>query len=150
GAIMFRRIRRPLSIVMLAVAALTMATCISARERDFVRYDAVKDEFQMLMILQDIRAKSPDDLEYLEAIYKNRDHLIAPAIPGGANLLSAFNFSFIRVSDKSFMDINIFASRPSGLDATTTGVSLESIKVNPGTFFLQDNQLGYYQSIVVP
>ncbi len=142
--------RRIVWTFTLILMTLSLATCITAEEHDYLTYDAAKDEFQMLMVLQDIRAKDAEDLAYLQAIYNNRDHLIAPALPGGANVIGMIPFSFLRLGDTQFAPLNIYGSRPSAVEPVDTTIPLASIKITPGTFFLQDKKLGYYQAITVP
>jgi len=144
------RLRRMAAIFALVLVALTLATCISAEQHDYVTYDANKDEFQMLMVMTDIRGKDADDLDYMLAVYKNRDHLIAPALPGGANALALVPYTFLRTGEKQMVALNIYASRPSELEKTDVPFSLSNIQVHPGTFFVQDKKLGFYQSITVP
>lgn len=142
--------RRVVLVVALTVAALSLATCISAEEHDYVTYDAGKDQFQMLMVLTDIRGKDADDLGYMQAIYNNRDHLIAPVLPGGGNILALVSTSLLRLSDKQVSPLNIFSSRPSEVEALDTAVPLASIEIHPGTFFVENKKLGFYQSVTVP
>jgi hypothetical protein len=143
----FRRAALALTVLFLA---LTLTTCISGEERDYVTYDAATDEFQMLMVLQDLRVKDADDMGYLAALYANRDHLIAPSIPGGANIFSLFSFSFIRLSDKQVAALNIWSSRPSEIEAIDTTIPLNTIRIRPGAFFRHNGSLGYYHAITVP
>jgi hypothetical protein len=147
---MFRRTLKIVTAVALAAISLALPTCISAEERDFVRYDAAKDEFHMLMLLQDIRVKDANDLDFLASVYENRDHLVAPAVPGAAETFPIAAFSLVRFSDSKVGAFNLFWSRPDSLQPVEVPVSLDSIKIHPGTFFLQDKKVGYYQAITVP
>ena len=61
------RAGRVLAMAAIATAVALVASCISAQERDYVKYDAGKDEFHMLMVLTDIKATDQDDLDYLAA-----------------------------------------------------------------------------------
>jgi hypothetical protein len=138
------------ALVLIALAATALTSCISAQQRDYVKYDPAKDQFDFLMVLSDIRASESDDLGYLEALYRNRDHWIAPAIPGGANVWPLFAFSLIRTDNTHIAPLNIFASRPNSLDTLATQVPLADIKITPGTFFVEGGKLGYYQAASVP
>lgn len=145
------RAARALVVVAMAAAVATALTsCISAQERDYVKYNAGRDEFSMLMVLSDIQGNDQDDLSYLEALYRNRDHWLAPAVPGGANLMPVLAGSILRTGDKTYTPLNIFASRPTSLESATTAVDLSSVKVLPGAFFTEGGKLGYYQAVTVP
>jgi hypothetical protein len=141
---------RTAGVVMIAVIASMLAKCISATEKDIVIYDAAKDEFRMLMVLEDIKVSDANDLAFLEGIYKNRDHLIAPVIPGGAAMFPLFAVSVIRLGDNEAAPINVFGSPPDSLENTKTTASLNTVKITPGTFFLENGKLGYYQAVTVP
>ncbi|HVX83570.1 MAG TPA: hypothetical protein VH253_02015 [Phycisphaerae bacterium] len=147
-------------VVVMAGMAAGLSSCISAVERDYVTYDAGKDEFRMLMVLRGIQAKDSEDVAYLKALYANRDHWITPAVPGGyvAGLLAD---SLIRMGDHDFSVLNMYASRPTNVDKTTTGVDLSQVEVVPGEFFVEAGgqggagadgkpALGYYQALRVP
>ncbi|HVS72729.1 MAG TPA: hypothetical protein VHQ47_15845 [Phycisphaerae bacterium] len=151
---------RAAMVVVMAALAAGLSSCITAVERDYVTYDAGKDEFRMLMVLRGIQAKDSEDVAYLKALYANRDHWIAPVVPGGyvTGLLAD---SLIRMGDHDFSVLNMYASRPTNVDRTKTGVDLSQVEVVPGEFFVEAGgqggagadrkpALGYYQALRVP
>jgi hypothetical protein len=145
-----RAVRALVVAAMAAVVVQGLTSCISAQERDYVKYDAGRDEFSMLMVLTDIQVTEQDDLGYLEALYRNRDHWLAPVIPGAANVMPLLGWSLLRTGDKAYSPLNIFASRPTTFETAATEVDLSAVKVVPGAFFVEGGKLGYYQGVTVP
>jgi hypothetical protein len=145
-----RAVRALVVAAMAAVVVQGLTSCISAQERDYVKYDAGRDEFSMLMVLSDIQVTEQDDLGYLEALYRNRDHWLAPVIPGAANVMPLLGWSLLRTGDKAYSPLNIFASRPTTFETAATEVDLSAVKVVPGAFFVEGGKLGYYQGVTVP
>ena len=130
---------------LFTVGMLWLSGCLEATESIVGRYDADKDQFVFLNLYQRIGAEKPEDLEYLQALYQNRDHLLTPPLP---DILG--KTSLVRLSDKSFAAINL-GSRSDALEPKDSPLSLNQIKVLPGQFYLRGpDALCYYDQVVIP
>jgi len=142
-----RRLSSSVMLLLVLALALLQRGCLQAEESDLVRYDPQHDEFHLLMIQRGIQGDNTDDLHYLEAFYKNRDHLIMPIMLSGGWRL---DLRLLRLSDRTFA-ITGFTNAPSTLDPINSPVSLNQITITPGTFFVEGKEsLGYYHAITIP
>jgi hypothetical protein len=141
-----RRFRRPALVVcVLLAAALWLCGCLQTQEAIIGRYDADKDQFVFLNIYQRIAGEKPEDYDYLQVLWNNRDHLITPPMP---NMLG--KTSYLRLSPKTYYQINL-GDKPGSLETLESPVPLDQVKVLPGKFFLRgEDALCYYDQIVVP
>src|SRR5690348_15520311 len=97
------RLRRSLLVVsLLLAAALWVGGCLQCQEAIIGRYDADKDQFVFLNIYQRIAGEKPEDYDYLQVLWNNRDHLITPPMP---NMLG--KTSYLRLSPKTYYQINL-------------------------------------------
>ncbi|HET6248017.1 MAG TPA: hypothetical protein VFE47_10000 [Tepidisphaeraceae bacterium] len=137
---------RRFSLILLAAGlAFCLSGCLSARYFTMVRYDDAKDEFTILNVYQGIDAPSAGDGEYLFQLWRNRDHLIR--VP---NIDILAMPAFLRLSATEYAPINLGQAPPT-LDKTKTPVSLDQIRVLPGTFFLRGTDtLCYYDQVILP
>ncbi|MDB5333482.1 MAG: hypothetical protein JWP03_4633 [Phycisphaerales bacterium] len=130
--------------VGLALVALGVGGCLDAREGILGRYDADKDQFVFLNIYQRIGGQNPQDYDYLEKLWNNRDHLITPPMPGFVSKVC-----FLRVSDTEFAAIDLRQGKPHAVSPTS--LPLNQVTVKPGRFFVRGGDaLCYYDQIVVP
>ena len=81
-------------LALLILVAVLLPGCLEAEKAILVRYDKPSDTFHMLVMFQHIRGGEMNekydpkaDLDHLENLYKNRDHLIF--MPHGAPWLGA-------------------------------------------------------------
>ena len=137
---------RLVAIAVLLVAIFVLPGCLSATERDVILYDPATDEFQTLMVLSDIHAKDSDDLDFLAKIVANRDHWIGPTLLSNGLATG----EFLRLSNSTFAPLDFFNSPASTLTIQKTAVPLGSIKITPGTLFIENQTLCYYQAIRIP
>jgi hypothetical protein len=142
----FGRLSRPAVVVcLLLAAALWIGGCLQTQEAIIGRYDADKDQFVFLNIYQRIAGEKPEDYDYLQVLWNNRDHLITPPMP---NMLG--KTSYLRLSPKTYYQINL-GDKPGSLETLESPVPLDQVKVLPGKFFLRgEDALCYYDQIVVP
>src|SRR5689334_15110495 len=87
---------------LLLAAALWIGGCLQTQEAIIGRYDADKDQFVFLNIYQRIAGEKPEDYDYLQVLWNNRDHLITPPMP---NMLG--KTSYLRLSGKTYYQINL-------------------------------------------
>src|SRR3954463_6712581 len=103
------------AVALIAITAsfLWLGGCLESREAILGRYDAAHDSFVFLNLYQRIGAEKPEDLNYLQKLYENRDHLITPPIP---NILG--KTSFVRISASEFATINLGTSGTPDVEKT--------------------------------
>lgn len=130
----------------LAVVAAMVPGCLEARETDKMVYDAARDEFRLVMVLEDISGGG-SDMQYLGAIQRNKDHLIAPCVPG-----DAFGYApwFVRLEDHKAGKVTFSQPRAGDMLPIEVKASLGAIDVRPGAFFVAGNRLCYYHAMNVP
>jgi hypothetical protein len=135
-----------LPLLLLSTLSLFLPGCLKARETDRVLYDPARDEFRLVMVLERIDA-SISDLEYLGAITQNKDHLIAPVMPG-----NAFGYApwFLRLADHKTAKVSFIEPRKGDMNPIDAAADLSAISIRPGAFFVQDNTLCYYHAITMP
>lgn len=137
---------RRLSIGLLAAGVVFwFSGCLSAKYFAMVRYDEAKDEFTFLNVYQRISTATPGDSQYLYQLWRNRDHLIR--LPN----VDIFTMpAFLRMSQAKYVPINL-GEAPPKLEAVETAISLDQIRILPGTFFLRGaDTLCYYDQVVLP
>jgi hypothetical protein len=132
---------------ILLLLALALGGCLKAREVDRILYAPEKDEFHFAMVLENIDSDGTTDMEYLDALRKNKDHLIAPVIPG-----NAFGFGpwFLRLSEHKAAKVTFMQPRDGDMNPIDVKTSLNDIAIHPGAFFVQNNRLCYYHAMTIP
>src|SRR3954464_5376168 len=125
------RARRAAATVVLAAAGLALASCLSAQEHTFVKYDAARDEFQLLTLLENIRAENRGDLEFLAAIYRNRDNYIASLLPQSM-LTRMMPRGLLRMGPRELVALNFNGARPLSLSKIQTTIPLDTVEITPG------------------
>ncbi len=140
-----RRVRPLWGVLLLALA---IAGCIKGDVFDYVAYDAASDSFKFLQLDLNIAADNAGDLDYLAARYKQRDQIITyPA------LFRFFGLSaLLRIDATHFQQIELTQAPAKEPPQVTTTVRLDTIKVEPGGFFLgpgTDHNLACYHQVVV-
>jgi hypothetical protein len=130
----------------LLLLAAMLPGCLEARETDRMAYDSSRDEFHLVMVLENITGGGPD-MQYLNALRRNKDYLIAPCLPGNALGWAPW---FLRLDDHKAAKVTFLQPQPGDMQPIEAQASLSSIDIKPGTFFVQDNQLCYYHAITVP
>ncbi len=135
-----------LKLLILSTLALALPACLKARETDRISYDAAKDEFHLVMVLENIDGGS-SDLEYLGRILANKDHLIAPVMPGDA---LGFAPWFLRLDDHKTAKVSFAQPSRGDMQPIDATASLNTISIRPGTLFVQNQRLGYYHAITIP
>src|SRR5438477_4617596 len=130
---------------VLVFTGLWLGGCLECHESILGRYDADKDQFVFLNIYQRIGGEKPADFDYLEKLWKNRDHLITPPIP----IILGNKTSYLRMSNTQFVTVNLGDVKE--LQVQESPVPLNEVQVQPGRFFLRgEDALCYYDQIVVP
>ncbi|MDB5357268.1 MAG: hypothetical protein JWN24_3721 [Phycisphaerales bacterium] len=128
----------------LILIAVSISGCLDARESILGRYDADKDQFVFLNIYQRMGGQNAQDFDYLEKLWKNRDHLITPPIPSFLGKIS-----YLRISDTEFAKLNL--QNAAHGEISPSPLPLDKVTVKPGQFFLRGSDaLCYYDQIVVP
>jgi hypothetical protein len=138
--------RRAVFISFLAVSAAGIPGCLKAREVDRGLYDAQRDEFRLVMVLENITGNA-SDMPYLDALRKNKDHLIAPCVPG-----SLFGYApwYLRLADHKMAKVTFVEPRPGDMQPLDITTSLDAVAIQPGTFYIQDHTLCYYHAMTIP
>lgn len=139
--------RTAIPLLLLIALAASLGGCLKAREVDRILYAPEKDEFHFAMVLENIDSDGNTDMEYLDALRKNKDHLIAPVIPG-----NAFGFGpwFLRLSEHKAAKVTFMQPRDGDMNPIDVKTSLNDITIHPGAFFVQDNRLCYYHAMTIP
>jgi len=136
----------PKSLALLLLAAL-LGGCLEARESDRLTYDATRDEFRFVMVLENISGDT-SDLQYLNAILRNKDHLLAPVV--ATNPFGMMPW-FVRLDDHMAGKLTFQQPKPGDMQPITVKeTSLASIEIKPGALFVQNNMLCYYHAMNVP
>src|SRR5665213_1228361 len=131
--------------ILAASLAVWLSGCLSASYFAMVRYDQAQDEFAVMNVYQRIASPTPGDSQYLYQLWLNRDHLIR--LP---NIDIFSKPAYLRISGSRYADINL-GEAPTSLEPKETVISLEKIRVLPGTFFLRGEEtLCYYDQVVIP
>src|SRR3954467_7771310 len=118
-------VRRALGMAVVGAMALMVSGCLTAQERTTVTYDAARDEFQLLTLLENIRAENRGDLEFLAAIYRNRDNYIASLLPK-SSLTRMMPRSLLRISPTEMVALNFNGPRPLSLSKISTTIPLDT------------------------
>jgi hypothetical protein len=132
--------------VLLLTSALLLPGCLKARETDRILYDPTPDQFRLVMVLENITGTN-SDLQYLAAITQNKDHLLAPLMPGN---FMGYAPWYIRLADHKAAKVTFSQPRPGDLQPIEATTPLSAIDIRPGTFFIQNNGLCYYHALAVP
>jgi hypothetical protein len=133
-------------ITALTLCALALSGCLKAKETDRATYDAQRDEFRLVMVLENIDGGT-GDMDYLGNILVNKDHLIAPLMPG-----DAFGYApwFLRLEDHKTAKVSFVEPQKGDMQPIDAIAPLDTIAIHPGALFVQNNRLCYYHAVNVP
>jgi hypothetical protein len=124
--------------------------CVKAQRSMVLRYDTAKDELHCLHFYANIAGESPDDLAYLQDLWRNRAHVI-PQLPFPMGEFQIFGENaLLRSGARELLVIPLEARRlrPTGIP---TSFDLTAIDIRPGHFFLNDERnLCAYHYVVLP
>jgi hypothetical protein len=139
-------LRRATGLSILTALAALLSGCLKAREVDRGLYDPQRDEFRLVMVLENISGNL-SDLPYLDALRKNKDHLLAPCLPGN---LFGYAPWYLRLADHKMAKVTFVEPRPGDMQPLDITTSLDTVAIKPGAFFVQDNTLCYYHAMTLP
>src|SRR5438270_13134915 len=138
-------LRRVAVLTTILAIGIWLGGCLECQESILGRYDADKDQFVFLNLYQGISGKEAGDYEYLEKLWKNRDHLITPPLPS----FLGNKVSYLRLLNNKAAVLNLGSAKE--LEVQLSPLPLDQIKVEPGEFFLRgEDHLCYYDQITVP
>jgi hypothetical protein len=133
--------------LLMVLCCLPSAGCVEGNVRDFLVYDKATDTFKGLEVYTNLRAKAKVDMDYLVSLYGHRESIIIdPVLP------TIFTKDAVQRKEKhKFVVVGLGTPPANTPEIVTTTIDLDSITVQPGEFFLDENKnLGYYQAAVFP
>lgn len=121
--------------------------CLESDIARHLKYDAENDSFEILSVFNHIRAQDAADLDHLGHLYEVRAELISPIAP-----ISVFTEpAWIRKTGSTYLEANLGAAPDGAPEVKTTGIALDSIRVQPGRFFFNQNKMpAYAHRMTVP
>jgi len=137
---------RPRSGVVLLLLALLFAGCVRGNVYDFLAYDAPTDTFTFLQLDLNIAGEQTADREYLVKRWQQRDEIITyPAF------LRFFGLpALLRIDANNYQEIDLAQSAAKEQPQVECPFRLDTIAIQPGSFFLSaNNTLCYYQRVAV-
>jgi hypothetical protein len=128
-------------------ATLLLAGCVEADVRSYARYQPDDDSFRCLQVYSNLHATQPRDLDHLVSLWERRaEVIINPADPTIFGVTA-----FERKGRNRFAAVSLGQPQPNPDPGLTTRADLDTIRVRPGRFFLNEHRnLCYYQECVVP
>jgi hypothetical protein len=128
------------------VGLLICAGCIEGHVRTFLKYESNDDSFRCLQTFSNINA-SGADVDHLESLWQRRESIILN--PFQINL---FGMTAIeRKGRYQYSVISLGSSSATPPEVTTTSVDLDTIRLIPGEFYLNEHRnLCYHHQVVVP
>jgi hypothetical protein len=144
------RVRNGRRHVLIVVACLALiAGCIDAKRSSFLRYDKQTDTFSLIDVWVNIATKEESELDHIASMWQRRDNLIT-AHPLEFALFASPTI-YERKGKHSYTVFPIATKPEKEPEAVTTPVDLDTIRVIPGSFFLNEQRnLCYYHEVVVP
>jgi hypothetical protein len=124
---------------LLLVAAVCLSSCcgcIHGNVLSYTRYDQANDSFACLEIYANIATKDEDELNHIARLWSRKDNLIINAIPEIRIFGSPTIFE--RRGPHGYLKLPIAQAMEKEPEAVTTSVDLDTIRVTPGEFFLNE------------
>ena len=118
--------------------------CSKADVLEFITYDRPTDTFRYLQLDLNIAGESASDLNYLDKLYGERDRIIMyPEVWRFFSLPA-----ILRVDNHHYRQINLGAESGKDNPTLATTIPLDTVKIEPGKFFITaDHTLAYYQVV---
>lgn len=146
-----------LTFALLLLVAALLPGCLEADKTILVRYDKATDAFNILFVYQHLRGGEVNnkydpaaDIEHLQNLYKNRDHLILLPYGSPWPLETWGESAFLRKAERQVLNISL-ATPTADAVPTDSLVSLKDVVIRPGQFFLREpGNLCYYHSMTLP
>jgi hypothetical protein len=138
------------NIVCALLVATLLSGCLDADSALFARYDAVKDQFEILAIYQHIHGDSDDDLKVLQALWTNRDHMIiGPDVALGHIAKILGTNGILRMTPDTYASVDM--GKATMTSPQKSEMPLDQIQIQPGKLFLEaDDNLCCYQGLILP
>src|SRR5260370_35550770 len=127
---MKQSVRRGFFVATLLAIGIWLSGCLECQESILGRYDSDKDQFVFLNIYQGINGKDSADFDYLQTLWKNRDHLITPPLPS----FLGNKVSYLRLLNDNVALLNL--GSPKQLEGQSSPLPLDPINTDPGQSFL--------------
>jgi hypothetical protein len=131
------------SFFALLLLAASCCGCLKGNIFEFIVYDPSTDTFRYLQLDLNIASDTSADLAYLAELWDKREQIIVH--PDIFRLWSLPAILRIDASHSHYKVINLGQADATSRPTLETSIPLDTIKVQPGKFFLtKDNTLAYY------
>jgi hypothetical protein len=134
---------------LLAAICLPLCGCIGGEVVSYTRYDKAADSFARLDVYVNIETDTADELDHIAKLYKRRDRLVINVVPE----FTLFSLPVLleRHGKHHYSEWPVGSAVKEEPERRTTAIDLNSIKVIPGEFFLNEyGNLCYYHQAVIP
>jgi hypothetical protein len=128
----------------LLLLAASCCGCLKGDIFEFIAYDPSTDTFRYLQLDLNIASDTPAELTYLSELWDKREQIIVH--PDIFRLWSLP--AILRIDASHYKVINLGQADTTSRPTLETSIPLDTIKVQPGKFFLtKDNTLAYYHEV---
>ena len=134
------------SFFALLLLAASCCGCLKGDIFEFIAYDPSTDTFRYLQLDLNICGDTPAELTYLAELWDKREQVIVH--PDIFRLWSLP--ALLRIDASHYKVINLGQADATNNPVLETSIPLDTIKVQPGKFFLtQDKTLAYYHEVTI-